>query len=184
MAILSAIVIVLQIFCSFVRFGPVSITLALVPIIIGGAKYGPKAGAFLGTVFGIVVFLVGVLGWDGGFVMMLMGINAPVTVLICVGKGLAAGFVSALVYKLFARKSAFLAVILAGILCPLVNTGLFILCMLTFFMPLLNTMAEGTSVFGFILVGFVGWNFVAEFFTTLFLSSATDRIIRISKKIG
>ena len=44
MAILTAIVIVLQLLGSFIRFGPFSISLVLVPIVIGAALYGAWAG--------------------------------------------------------------------------------------------------------------------------------------------
>ena len=50
-AIFSAIIVLLQIICTFIKFGPFSITLALAPIIIGAAIYGVGAGAFLGGVF-------------------------------------------------------------------------------------------------------------------------------------
>ena len=40
LAIFTAIIVVLQVLCTFVRFGPFSITLALAPIIIGTAIYG------------------------------------------------------------------------------------------------------------------------------------------------
>ena len=75
LAILSAIVVVLQILSNFVKFGPASITLSLAPIIIGAAIYGTGAGAILGFVFSAVVVITGILGWDGGFIMMLMGIS-------------------------------------------------------------------------------------------------------------
>ena len=55
MAIFTAIVVVLQLLGTFVRFGPFSISLVLVPIVIGAALYGAKAGAWLGFVFGVVV---------------------------------------------------------------------------------------------------------------------------------
>ena len=91
LAIFNAIIVVLQVLCTFIRFGPFSITLALAPIIIGTAIYGKKAGAYLGFVFGLVVLVTGLLGWDGGTVMLLMGINAVGCVLICLLKGAAAG---------------------------------------------------------------------------------------------
>ncbi|NLF34555.1 MAG: ECF transporter S component, partial [Clostridiales bacterium] len=47
LAIMTAIIVVLQVVASFVKFGPFSITLALAPIIIGAALYGPMAGAYL-----------------------------------------------------------------------------------------------------------------------------------------
>ena len=49
LAIFTAIIVVLQVLCTFIRFGPFSITLALAPIIIGTAMYGKGAGAYLGA---------------------------------------------------------------------------------------------------------------------------------------
>ena len=57
LALLTAIVAVLQVVASFIKFGPFTITLALAPILIGAALYGPKAGAYLGGVFGLVVLM-------------------------------------------------------------------------------------------------------------------------------
>ena len=51
LALVTAIVAVLQVVASFIKFGPFTITLALAPILIGAALYGPKAGAYLGGVF-------------------------------------------------------------------------------------------------------------------------------------
>ena len=96
LALLSALIVALGIICSFVRFGPVSIMLALTPIIIGAALYGVGAGALLGFVFGLVTFVSGLIGWDGGFIMLLMtfGDNvwfAIATILLCFGKAVLAG---------------------------------------------------------------------------------------------
>ena len=59
LALFTAIVVVLQLLGSFIRFGTFSISLVLVPIVIGAVLYGPWAGAFLGAVFGLVVLLSG-----------------------------------------------------------------------------------------------------------------------------
>ena len=67
LALMTAIIVVLQVVASFVKFGPFPITLALAPIIIGAALYGPKAGAYLGGVFGIVVLLACILGMPTPF---------------------------------------------------------------------------------------------------------------------
>ena len=66
LALMTGIIIVLQIVASFIKFGPFTITLALAPIIIGAALYGAGAGAYLGGVFGVVVFIACVAGWDMG----------------------------------------------------------------------------------------------------------------------
>lgn len=126
---------VLQLVSNFVKFGPVTITLALAPIIIGAALYGSGAGAILGFVLGLVVFIFGLFGLDGGFVQLLMAQNAFAAILLCLVKTTVAGWLAGLVYKAIQKKSGLAAVITAGIVCPVVNTGIFILGMVFFFSP-------------------------------------------------
>lgn len=105
LSLFSAIIVVLTVLGNFVRFGPVPITLSLAPIIIGAAVYGSSAGALLGGVFGLVVLLGGIFGWDGGTVMLLMGLNPIGCILICIGKGILAGYLSGLAYARLRRKA-------------------------------------------------------------------------------
>lgn len=58
-AMLTALVIVLQLLGSFIRFGMFSISLVLIPIVVGAAMCGPAISAWLGLVFGIAVLLSG-----------------------------------------------------------------------------------------------------------------------------
>jgi uncharacterized membrane protein len=182
LAIFSAIIVVIQIVCTFVRFGPFSITLALAPIIIGAALYGVSAGAYLGGVLGLVVLITGLLGWDGGTVMYLMSQNALGTILICLVKTVAAGWLAGLVYRAAAKKNTLLGVILAGIVCPVVNTGLFIAGMLIFFFSTLQTWANGTAVTYFIIVGLTGVNFLIELLANMVLASGITRVIQAGKR--
>ena len=46
LAIFTAVIIVLQLVATFVKVGPISITLTLVPIVVGAAVYGKGAGAY------------------------------------------------------------------------------------------------------------------------------------------
>lgn len=182
LTMLAAIVVVLTIFSTFIKFGPFSITLALVPIIIGGVLYGAEGGALLGFVFSLVVLITGLFGWDGGTVMMLIGIRPLAAILICLLKGTLAGWVAALVYKAVAKKNGKLAVVLASIVCPVVNTGVFIAGMLLFFTSTLESWASGQGVFYFIIFGLTGINFVVELLSTLALSSVVTAIIKYRKK--
>ena len=183
LAIFTAIIVVLQVLCTFVRFGPFSITLALAPIIIGTAMYGKGAGAYLGGVFGAVVLVTGLLGWDGGTVMLLMGINPLGCVLVCLLKGVAAGFFAGLCYELIAKKNDKLGVLISGIVCPVVNTGLFIVGMLVFFFDPLSGWAGGQNLLLYIIVGLTGVNFLVELAVNIVLSSGITRIIRAGKKM-
>ncbi|MCD7860541.1 MAG: ECF transporter S component [Oscillospiraceae bacterium] len=183
LSIFTAIILVLTVICTFIRFGPFSITLALTPIIIGGALYGTGAGAYLGGVFGLVVLLTGILGWDGGTVMYLLSINPIGCILICLVKGAAAGYLSALLYRLLARRSEKAAVVVAAVACPVVNTGLFLVGMAVFFFAQLGdwAAAEGQAIGYYIIVSLTGINFVVELLVNLLLSSGITRIIRAGK---
>lgn len=183
LAIFTAIIVVLQVLCTFIRFGPFSITLALAPIIIGTAMYGKGAGAYLGGVFGAVVLITGLLGWDGGTVMLLMGINPVGCILICLVKGIAAGFFAGLCYELLAKKNDKVGVLVSGIVCPVVNTGLFIVGMLVFFFDTLSGWAGGQNLLLYIIVGLTGINFLVELAVNIILSSGITQIIRVGKKM-
>lgn len=183
LAIFSAIIVVLQIISTFVKFGPFSITLSLAPIIIGAAIYGVGAGAFLGFVFSAVVVITGILGWDGGFIMMLMGISPIGLLVTALGKGTLAGWVSGLVYKAVSKKNELLGVITAGIVCPVVNTGFFVIGMLLFFSETFTTMAGGQNLVSFVIFGLAGINFVIELLVNIVLSSGITQIIKAGKKM-
>ena len=101
-AILTAIVIVLQLLGGFIKFGPFSISLVLIPIVIGAAKCGVKIGTWLGFVFGAVVLLSG--GATAFFAVNVFG-----TVLTVLLKGAACGFAAGLTYKLLAKYNKYAA---------------------------------------------------------------------------
>ena len=186
LAIFTAIIVVLTVLCNFVRFGPFSITLALAPIIIGTALYGKGAGAYLGGVFGAVVVITGILGWDGGTGMYLMSINPIGVIIICLGKGIAAGFFAGLVYELISRKNEKAAVLVSGIVCPVVNTGLFIAGMFAFFGSVLTSWAQanGQTMLLYLIMGLTGINFLVELAVNIILSSGITSIIKAGKRMN
>ncbi len=174
--LLTAIVIVLQMIALGMRFGMFSITFVLVPIVVGAALYGYKAGAWLGFVFGIVVVLT-----DAG---AFLAINVPGTVITCLVKGAVAGLVAGLVYQLLAKKNETLAVIVAAVATPIINTGIFLLGCMIFFMDTISAWAEGAgfdNVGMYMIVGLVGINFLIELGINIVLNPAIVRIIRIGK---
>lgn len=184
LALLAALIAVLQLLASFIKFGPVSITLALVPIIIGAALYGVGAGTFLGFVFGAVTFIYGIAGFDGGFVLLLMSYNTPLAILLCFGKATLAGLAAGLVYKLLSGKNDIVAVIVSGVTAPVVNTGLFVAGMLGFFVPIITQLADGSgkTAVAFLLLTMIGINFIIELVVNMLLASAITRIITVLQK--
>ncbi|MBQ9375792.1 MAG: ECF transporter S component [Ruminococcus sp.] len=177
MGILTAIVIVLQALAIGIRFGTFSITLVLVPIVVGAALYGKFAGAWLGFVFGVVVLFT-----DAG---PFFAVSVPGTIITCILKGVLAGFVAGIVYHALAKKNIWLAVIAAAIVCPIVNTGVFLLGCVVFFLKTIREWGQAAgfnNVATYMLVGFVGLNFLIEMGVNIVLSSAIVRILKVIKK--
>ena len=95
------------------------------------------------------------------------------------------GLLAGLVYQLVAAKGRSLAVIAAGVVCPVVNTGIFLLGCRLFFYGTIQTWAteSGCESAGlFMGTAFVGVNFLVELAVNLVLSSGIVRIIQIATK--
>lgn len=177
LALMTGIIIVLQIVASFIKFGPFTITLALAPIIIGAALYGAGAGAYLGGVFGVVVFIACVAGWDFGG-NILFTARPLVTLILCVVKGALAGLAAGAVYRALAQRSPMAGSILAGIVCPVVNTGIFCLGLAGFYYDTLVAWAGGTALVYYVITVLVGLNFLLEMAINLVLSSVIVRVVK------
>lgn len=173
-AMFTAIVVVLQLLGSFIRFGPFSISLVLVPIVIGAAMCGPFIGAWLGLVFGITVLI-------SGDAAPFLAVSVPGTIITVLLKGALCGLCAGLVYTALKNTNKYLAVLAAAIVCPIVNTGVFLLGCLIFFMPTITEWANGAPVWKYMLLGLVGGNFLFEVGINVVLSSVIIRIINIFK---
>ena len=75
------------------------------------------------------------------------------------------------------------AVVTAGVVCPVVNTGLFILGMMVFFMSTLESWAGGEAMLYYIIFGLTGINFLIELAVNLVLASGITRIIHAGKNM-
>ena len=60
LALLAAIVIVFQMMGSFIHIGPTSVSLVLIPIVLGGILLGPLYGGILGFLFGAITLWAGI----------------------------------------------------------------------------------------------------------------------------
>ena len=183
LAILTAIVLVLQLSGTAIKLGGTSISLVLIPIVLGAVLLGPSAGAWLGFVFGTVTFIAGVTGLDS-FTQILF-INHPfITALICFGKAIFAGLAAGFIYRALVKFNPYIAAIAAAAVAPIVNTGLFILGGLTMTGTLATNFAEpaGQSVIYFLIIGCAGLNFIFELLLNLILSPVIYRVSLIVKK--
>lgn len=189
LAMLIALVVVLQVLSAMIPpiGGAVSITLTLVPVVVGAVLFGVRGGVVLGFAFGAIVLVNCMTALDPGG-NILWGINPFFTALICFVKGIAAGFFPAVVYRLIAGKSdtvssgrKYAATMTAALTAPVVNTGLFVGGMLLFFRDTLYAWAGDTAVITYILLGLAGINFLVEFFINVILTPA---IVRIADAVG
>ena len=180
LALLAALVVVLQTVASSIKFGPIPITLTLVPIVIGAVLYGPGAGALLGATFGLVTAVAGLTGYDAGTQALIQA--SPIwTILTCFVKATAAGWVAGLVYRAL-RKKQTLGCVLAAMSAPVVNTGIFLLAMTTVLRSSLEAWAGGTDMVYYVFVVLTGVNFLVEFGVNAVLSAAIARIVKAVAK--
>lgn len=179
MGMLTAIVVVLQTFAAGINIGGLfNITLTLFPIIIGAALFGWKAGAWLGAVFGAVVLLTGQAA-------AFMTLNPAGTIITVMLKGTLAGLAAGLVYTLISKKNKnvadYTAVLISGIVAPVVNTGIYLLGVFVFFRDIIysGAAAAGKSAWYYIIFFMVGGNFPVELAINLVLASAIVYLVRI-----
>lgn len=183
-ALLMAMVIVLQFVGSMIPLigGSVSISLVLIPIIVGAAIYGPSAGAVLGATFAAVTLINCITGADPGGAMVFQA-NPLLCILVIVGKSILCGVAAGWVYRLLSKLNAYIAMLCAAIVCPVVNTGIFVVSMLVFFKPVLSAWAGGTDVITYVLTGLVLCNFVPELILNIAFSPAGQQITRVVHKM-
>ena len=182
LALLIALVVVLQFVGGMIPpVGGFTISLVLIPIVIGAALYGPGAGAFLGAVFGVIVTINCVNGTDVGGAMVFQA-NPILCVVVVLAKGTLAGLVAGLVYRLLKGKNGYLAMLCAAIVCPVINTGIFVVCMLAFFKDVLAVWAGGGEIIAYVLTGLILANFVPEMIINVVFGTVGQRIIKYVKK--
>lgn len=175
--ILTAIVVVLQYLGSFIKFGPFSISLILIPIVIGAATCSTKISAWLGFVFGVVVLMTDAAAF--------LAISVPGTVITVLAKGIVCGIAAGLAYKLIEKKNIYVATAFAAIVAPIANTSIFLLGCVVFFF---DTIKEWGTAAGFenaamyMILGLVGVNFLIELAINVVLSPVIIRILNIRKK--
>jgi len=116
---------------------------------------------------------------------VFLAVSVPGTIITCIAKGMLSGYVSGSVYKLLEKHGTLAATIVAGICAPVVNTGVFLLgCWLFFY----DTVAGWGTAAGFsntglyMIVGFVGINFLVELGINLVLGSGITQVVRMRLK--
>lgn len=178
-AVMTAFVVILQSLATFTTFfGPFSTAIGLLPIILGAAMCGTGVGAWLGFVFGVVVIAT-------GNAALFFAFNIPGTIITVLLKGTACGFAAGIVYKLLSKYNKYLGIIGAAIICPVVNTSVFLFGCYIFFMDFAENIASqlGLTVSGMAVFWALAMaNFLFELLTNVILSPVIFKVINIGKK--
>lgn len=183
LAVLSALVIVLQLWGSAIQIGLAGLNLSfvLIPITLGAIILGPFAGLTLGFIFGFVVLMTGVTGTNF-FTAYVLNDSPFFTVITVLLKGMIAGFTAGILFRLVSKKNKYAAVFIASAVVPLLNTGIFILGALCMSGPLNSFVASympdfaGRNIMYIIIVGFVTVNFFIEFAINLICAPALNTV--------
>ena len=178
-AVFTALVVILQLLGSFIRFGPFAVSLVLVPIVLGAAMCGYKIGAWLGLAFGLIVLI-------SGDAAAFYAINVPGTVITVLLKGTLCGLLAGLTYKLLEKNNRYLAVMASAVVFPIVNTGVFLIGCKLFFMSAITEwgLASGfTNAAEYMFLGLAGGNFIFELITNVILAPVVLKVISFKKNI-
>ena len=176
--VFTAIVLVLQFLGGTFKIGPLNINVSLVPIVVGAAVYGWKVGAWLGLMSGAAILVAG----QAADFLVISPLGTVVTVL---AKGTLCGLIAGLVYTALSKKNRWVAIIVAAVVCPVVNTGVFLLGCLLFFMDTLNGWAAALryeSAGAYMVLGLAGVNFLLEIGVNVVLAPVISRLIAVGKK--
>ena len=178
-AVLTAVVILLQVMAMVTKlFLGLSINLSLIPIVIGAAVGGVGLGAWLGFVSGIAVLITGEAA-------PFLALNIFGALLIVLLKGTLAGAVSAVVYKMFEKQKKKFSVYAAAMVCPIVNSSIFVIGCTIFFREIINEWGSAANVdnaFVYFIFVIVLINFTIELLFNVILSPYVLRLLEIKKK--
>ena len=175
-AILSTVLVVLALISNYVTIGTVNINLALIPIVIGACLYGPLVGFILGALDGVIIIFA------PATLALFMTHNPFFTIILCLLKTGIGGLVSGYIYKLLKNKNDTLAVLLSSIALPIINTLIFMIGVLLFFIPVYMDLAEGENVVKYVILSTLTINFLIEFLVNIILSSSIHRVIKYKKR--
>lgn len=172
LALLVALEVVLSIVSNFMP-GVVNFNLALAPIVIGAVLYGPIGGLILGIINGVITLIA-----PG--TQVFLGFNAFATILLCMLKTGLAGLVAGLIFKYLGKKNFKVSIVLSGLSVPIINTGLFIIGVILFFLPIYG---EGQQALATLFSTVITINFLIEFLISALLSPAIIHIIATINKV-
>lgn len=148
--------------------------LSLIPIAVGAIIYGPSCGGLLGLGWSIFILV-------SGQASFYMGMNAIGTVITVIAKGTLAGIGTAYVFKILKNKNYVVAVILASIVTPIINSLVYRIGLVTFFQEYFfgKADASGENPIIYFMKAFIAGGFFLEVGISAFFSPVIVRICDI-----
>ena len=171
----------------YIPVGPFKLTLLTLPVAIGAAVCGVKAGLVLGTVFGLTSFATGLFGLDalGALLIGLGWKQALLLFITCLVPRIACGLVPALLHKAIKPKNHTVADAVTCGAVALINTALFLgffwVCFLSDLKndpQVLNLFGGAVESFGKLFAIFAGWNAIIEIGVNLVLGTAICKALQ------
>ena len=184
LAVLLALVIVLQLFASAIPMFGVTLNFSLVPIVLAGIFFGMWGGALLGLVSGLITFLTAAVMGQEPSTAFLFQASPVLLTLTCIGKTTIAGFIAGLFYRLVAKKNRLVAAYVASVTVAVLNTGIYLLgivLMKDAAAQFMGTEASAAAVF-LAVFALIWLNFVLEIVINVLLAPAVHRIVLIAEK--
>lgn len=175
--ILLAIELVMQLLANYIVIpgGFANLNFSVIIIALGAILYGPIVGGFLGLISGILTL------FSPSTMQFFFSISPLGAVLTCLLKTTIAGIVAGLVSNFLKKKHDTLNSVIASILVPTLNTGIFAIFAIIFFKPLLagtnyNNMAAA------LFLGLIGVNFIVEIIITIVVVPSLYKIVLQNNK--
>ena len=185
LGILTALVLVLQLFGSAIPMFGITLNFSLIPIALAGILLGYLGGAIVGFVCGLVVFITTAVMGGEQLTVNLFQTDPVILTTMCIGKTTVAGLVSGLLYKLISKRNNLVAVSVGSIAIPVINTTIYVLGMLLMKDSLIAYMGwdfNSTWLVFATIFSIIWLNFVLEMVITIIFTPLTYRVIRVLDK--
>ena len=188
LSILTALIVVMAFTpVGYIKTAGLEITLITIPVVVGAVILGPKAGLFLGTIFGLTSFIQAVSGLSpfGALMFQTSPVGCFVTAVPTrMLMGLIAGLAGSFLRKHIPSVSDFIT----GFIGALSNTILFMSSLMAFYWhsDLIQGLVEtmGTTSIPAFLFAFVGLNGIVEMICCTIISGAVCKALSKVKKLS
>lgn len=187
-AILVALLILMTVTgIGYIPVGPFKLTLLTLPVAIGAAVCGVKAGLVLGAVFGLTSFATALFGLDAlGALLLSLGWKQAVLLFVtCVVPRIACGLLPALLHKALKKGNRTVADAVTCAAVALINTALFLgffwVCFLSDLKndpQVIELFGGAVKSFGALFAIFAGWNAAIEVGVNLILGTAICKALQ------